>query len=63
MEAEITGKLLARQIRPFEVPITYRARSREEGKKITWKDGVQAVWLLARIRMTSKRARRHGNPV
>ena len=46
MEAEITGKLLARQIRPFEVPITYRARSREEGKKITWKDGVQAVWLL-----------------
>ena len=62
MEAEITGKLLARQIRPFEVPITYRARSREEGKKITWKDGVQAVWLLARIRMTSKRAERHGQP-
>ena len=55
MEAEITGKLLARQIRPFEVPITYRARSREEGKKITWKDGVAAVWLLTRIRVTSKR--------
>lgn len=62
MEAEITGKLLARKIRPFEVPITYRARSREEGKKITWKDGVQAVWLLARIRMTSKRAQRPGTP-
>jgi dolichol-phosphate hexosyltransferase len=62
MEAEITGKLLARQIRPFEVPITYRARSREEGKKITWKDGVQAVWLLARIRMTSKRAQHPGTP-
>jgi hypothetical protein len=62
MEAEITGKLLARQIRPFEVPITYRARSREEGKKITWKDGVHAVWLLARIRMTSKRAPRPGTP-
>ena len=60
MEAEITGKLLARQIRPFEVPITYRARSREEGKKITWKDGVQAVWLLARIRMTTRRAGRDG---
>jgi dolichol-phosphate hexosyltransferase len=60
MEAEITGKLLARQIRPFEVPITYHARSREEGKKITWKDGVQAVWLLTRIRMTSKRAQRRG---
>ena len=51
MEAEITGKLLARRIRPFEVPITYRARSREAGKKITWRDGVQAMWILARIRL------------
>jgi glycosyltransferase involved in cell wall biosynthesis len=51
MEAEITGKLLARGIRPFEVPITYRARSREAGKKITWRDGVEAVWILARIRL------------
>ncbi|MGP7996436.1 MAG: glycosyltransferase family 2 protein [Streptosporangiaceae bacterium] len=58
MEAEITGKLLARKIRPFEVPITYRARSREEGKKITWKDGVAAVWLLARIRMSASREQR-----
>jgi dolichol-phosphate hexosyltransferase len=58
MEAEITGKLLARQIRPFEVPITYRARSREAGKKITWRDGVQALWILARIRMSSWQARR-----
>jgi dolichol-phosphate hexosyltransferase len=51
MEAEITGKLLARRIRPFEVPITYRARSRDAGKKITWRDGVQALWILARIRL------------
>ena len=56
MEAEITGKLLARGIRPFEVPITYRARSREAGKKITWRDGVQAVWILSRIRLTGRRA-------
>ena len=55
MEAEITGKLLARRIRPFEVPITYRARSREAGKKITWRDGVQAMWILARIRVTRQR--------
>jgi len=57
MEAEITGKLLARGIRPFEVPITYRARSREAGKKITWRDGVQAVWILARIRLSKRPAR------
>ena len=56
MEAEITGKLLARRIRPFEVPVTYRARSREAGKKITWRDGAQAVWILARIRLTGRRA-------
>jgi dolichol-phosphate hexosyltransferase len=57
MEAEITGKLLARGIRPFEVPITYRARTRQAGKKITWRDGVQAVWILARIRLAKRPAR------
>ena len=51
MEAEITGKLLRRGIRPYEVPITYKARSREEGKKLTWMDGVDAVAILARERL------------
>lgn len=51
MEAEITGKLLRRRIRPYEVPISYRARTRNEGKKITWKDGVEALWILARERL------------
>jgi glycosyltransferase involved in cell wall biosynthesis len=46
MEAEVTGKLLRRKIRPYEVPISYHARSREEGKKITWKDGVAALRIL-----------------
>jgi dolichol-phosphate hexosyltransferase len=50
MEAEVTAKLLRRKIRPYEVPISYRARTREEGKKITWRDGVQALWILARER-------------
>jgi glycosyltransferase involved in cell wall biosynthesis len=58
MEAEITAKLLARGIRPFEVPITYRARSREAGKKITWRDGVQAVWILGRVRQARRRTYR-----
>ena len=51
MEAEITGKLLRRGIRPYEVPISYKARSREEGKKLTWGDGVEATWILLRVRM------------
>lgn len=50
MEAEITGKLLRRGIRPYEVPIRYRARSRAAGKKLTWRDGVQAMWILIRER-------------
>jgi glycosyltransferase involved in cell wall biosynthesis len=55
MEAEITGKLLARGLRPFEVPITYAARSREEGKKLTWRDGVEAVFILARLRFAARK--------
>jgi len=50
MEAEVAGKLLRRGIRPYEVAISYRARGREEGKKITWKDGVEALWILGKIR-------------
>lgn len=51
MEAEVTGKLLRRRIRPYEVPISYRARSRAEGKKITAWDGVEALAILARERV------------
>ncbi|HZM82915.1 MAG TPA: glycosyltransferase family 2 protein [Candidatus Limnocylindrales bacterium] len=51
MEAEVTGKLLRRRIRPYEIPISYTARTREEGKKITWRDGVEALWILLRERL------------
>lgn len=50
MEAELTGKLLRRGVRPYEVPISYRARSRAEGKKLTWRDGVEALGILLRER-------------
>ncbi|GAA1822416.1 glycosyltransferase family 2 protein [Luedemannella flava] len=50
MEAEVTSKLLKLGMRPFEVPVSYHARGREEGKKITWRDGVAALWIIARIR-------------
>ena len=51
MEAEVTGKLLRAGIRPYEVAITYAARSRADGKKLTWKDGVEAIWILVRERI------------
>jgi glycosyltransferase involved in cell wall biosynthesis len=50
MEAEVTGKMLRSGVRPYEVPISYKARSREDGKKLTWKDGVEAIWILTRER-------------
>ena len=50
MEAEVTGKLLRRGVRPYEVPVSYRARTRAEGKKLTWKDGVEALVILGRLR-------------
>jgi glycosyltransferase involved in cell wall biosynthesis len=54
MEAEVTAKLLRRGVRPYEIPISYKARSREEGKKLTWKDGVEALWILLRIRLGAR---------
>jgi dolichol-phosphate hexosyltransferase len=58
MEAEVTAKLLKRGFRPYEVPIGYVARSREAGKKLTWRDGVEAVWILFRQRVSRDRAHR-----
>jgi glycosyltransferase involved in cell wall biosynthesis len=54
IEPEITAKLLKRGHRIFEVPISYAARSRAEGKKLTWRDGVRAVATLARIRLRAE---------
>jgi len=51
MEAEVTGKLLRRGVRPYEVQISYSARSREAGKKITAWDGVEALMILLRERV------------
>ena len=52
IEPEMTAKIFKRGYRVYEVPITYDGRGYEEGKKITWKDGVVAVWTLLRYRFT-----------
>ena len=54
MEAEVTGKLLRRGLRPYEVPISYKARSRAAGKKLTWRDGAEALWILLRERFAPR---------
>jgi hypothetical protein len=47
-EPEITAKIAKRKWRVYEVPISYAGRTYEEGKKITWKDGVHALWCIVR---------------
>jgi glycosyltransferase involved in cell wall biosynthesis len=47
-EPEITAKVARRRLRVFETPISYYGRTYAEGKKITWKDGVNAVWCILR---------------
>lgn len=52
IEAEITGRLLRSGARIYEVPITYVARGREEGKKIRPRDGVRGLMTLLKIRFS-----------
>jgi len=51
IEPEITAKIFKRGYRVYEVPITYDGRGYDEGKKITWKDGIVALWVLFRNRI------------
>ena len=47
---EVTAKLARRGVPILEVPITYRPRHKDEGKKIGWRDAVEAVWTLLKYR-------------
>lgn len=49
-EPEITIKLAKKRCRFYEVPISYHGRTYEEGKKVTWKDGVAALYYMIRFR-------------
>ena len=52
IEPEITAKIFKRGYRVYEVPITYDGRGYAEGKKITWRDGLVALWVLLKYRFT-----------
>ncbi len=51
MEPEITCKLLKRGVKIFEVPITYVGRDFTEGKKISWRDGIDALRVIFGLRI------------
>ncbi len=50
-EPEVTAKVLKKGIKIYEVPISYKGREYSEGKKITWKDGLTAIWVLFKCRL------------
>ena len=51
-EPEITAKILKKKARLYELPISYYGREYNEGKKITWKDGIHAIIALIRFRFS-----------
>jgi len=51
-EPEMTAKIFRRDLRVYEIPISYDGRTYAEGKKITWRDGLKAVYWLLRCRFS-----------
>ena len=50
-EPEFTAKVAKNNFRIYEVPISYNGRDYSEGKKITWKDGVAAIWYIIKFKL------------
>jgi hypothetical protein len=50
VEPELTAKIARKRCRIYEVPISYDGRDYSEGKKITWKDGIAAIYYIIRFR-------------
>ena len=57
IEAEIVARLLQSGERIFEIPVDYRARASDEGKKLTWVDGLRVLRTLVRCRLEGARGR------
>ena len=51
VEGEITAKLAKARCRIYEVGISYKARTYAEGKKISWKDGLRAIYAIVRYNL------------
>ncbi|MFT5682778.1 MAG: glycosyltransferase involved in cell wall biosynthesis [Myxococcota bacterium] len=53
-EPEFTARIASRKLRIYEVPISYSGRDYDEGKKIGWRDGAWAIWVILRSRIEEK---------
>ena len=61
IEPEITARLARLRVRLYEVPISYHGRTYAEGKKINWKDGFNALWVIGREWLLGSRDLPHGH--
>ena len=56
IEPEVAAKIARNHFRTYEVPISYNGRTYEDGKKISWRDGLAALWFIFKYRFSSKYA-------
>jgi glycosyltransferase involved in cell wall biosynthesis len=61
-EPELTARLAQARARVWEISISYSGRTYEEGKKITWRDGVAALWHILRFNLFPPRGARRVAP-
>lgn len=61
-EPEVTARLAQAGARIYELPISYHGRSYAEGKKIGWKDGVEALWCIVKYNTMGPRAAQWAPP-
>lgn len=54
IEAEITAKVCGRKLRIYDLPIAYYGRTYAEGKKITWRDGFKALFVLVSVKLQDR---------
>ncbi len=59
IEPELVARVAKLGCRVYEVPVSYFGRDYEHGKKITWKDGLAAIWHIVRFGLFTRRPR-HG---
>lgn len=55
IEPELTAQIAKHHLRVYEVGISYRGRTYDEGKKINWKDGVAALWHIVRYNLLTRK--------
>jgi hypothetical protein len=55
IEVELTALVARHKFRVYEVGISYKGRTYEEGKKINWKDGIAAIWHILRFNLFTRK--------